>query len=130
VSDVLFDGAVGYPEGLFDPGVRLPLGHEAATARNSVSAFSGSSGCAITPLLSPSGPRTDLLALPLEGCWRQRHSPPLHPTWGYAYQAQELAPSTAPPSAPPSARSPTWPPTCWPNSRNVSARWGHEPKAG
>ena len=28
VLDVLFDRAVGYPEGLCDPGVRLPLGHE------------------------------------------------------------------------------------------------------
>jgi len=28
VLDVLFDCAVGYPEGLCDTGVRLPLGHE------------------------------------------------------------------------------------------------------
>ena len=28
VLDVLFDRAVGYPEGLCDAGVRLPLGHE------------------------------------------------------------------------------------------------------
>ena len=28
VLDVLFDRAVGYPEGFGDPGVRLPLGHE------------------------------------------------------------------------------------------------------
>ena len=28
VLDVLFDRAVGYPEGLGDPGVRLSLGHE------------------------------------------------------------------------------------------------------
>ena len=28
VLDVLFGGAAGYPEGLCDAGVRLPLGHE------------------------------------------------------------------------------------------------------